>query len=241
LSEYIKKVRIKRAVLLLKSGYKISNIASECGYLTTSAFSKVFRKTLSITPSEFKNLKESDNLKFSFSSSFSHQGHSIVIQPRIIGDLSHALFYIRMKVNPKGLFNENIGRAFHSTFERWYEIIESEGLWGNIYRRIGVFRNLNSISPERCHYDAGIIFNKSVGIPNYKEVGVAEVTQGKWAVFQHKGPYNTLWQTWNWIYHHWCSGSGVQLREAEPYEVYLNYKSETQPEDLLTDIYIPIS
>ena len=67
-----------------------------------------------------------------------------------------------------------------------------------------------------------------------------ELPGGKAAVFTHKGPYETLWQTWNKVYRDWLPASGEKLRDAYPYEVYLNEKGKVAPEDLLTEIYIPI-
>ena len=62
---------------------------------------------------------------------------------------------------------------------------------------------------------------------------------GRYAVFTHKGPYSTLWQTWNAAYRDWLPSSGMHLRELEPFEVYRNDKANTPPEKLVTEIFVP--
>jgi AraC family transcriptional regulator len=49
-----------------------------------------------------------------------------------------------------------------------------------------------------------------------------------------------LWQSWNAIYRDWLPGSGETLRDAPPYDAYLNDPSRVQPSELLTEIHIPV-
>ena len=68
----------------------------------------------------------------------------------------------------------------------------------------------------------------------------SQLSAGRCAVFLHKGPYQKLAETWRAAYRDWLPSSGQQLRDAPPYEVYLNDPRKTKPEDLLTEIHIPI-
>jgi len=63
---------------------------------------------------------------------------------------------------------------------------------------------------------------------------------GRYAVFPHKGPYEVLWKTWDQTYHDWLPESGCTLRDAIPYEVYVRNKQDFPPQELLTEIFIPI-
>lgn len=63
---------------------------------------------------------------------------------------------------------------------------------------------------------------------------------GRWAVFQHVGPYDTLWQTWQAAYRDWLPTSGHELRDAIPFEDYVDDPSQIAPEKLRTEIFIPI-
>ena len=63
---------------------------------------------------------------------------------------------------------------------------------------------------------------------------------GKWAIFKVKGPYEHLWQTWSAAYRDWLPASGFRLADRIPHEIYLNSPLDTLPENLLTEIYLPI-
>jgi AraC family transcriptional regulator len=239
LADYVRKVRMKKAASLLRSNVAIADIAMAAGYLTNSAFSKTFRQTFGTTPSAFKHNTAMDKVPLPAPPTGRMPQH-ISLYPRIIDEPAHTLFYIPKKVAEEGLLPENIGKAFHDAFNRWYGIIDLFHLWPYIHKRLGVIRGTTSISPEKFDYDAGMVFSRKIDFPGFEEIKCTEIEKGQWAVFLHRGPYNTLWQTWNWIYNYWCCTSGYMTRDVDPYEVYLNYKSHSRPEDLLTEIYIPI-
>lgn len=56
-SEFIRSVRLKYAVELLEKGYRVSEVAGEVGFGTTSYFSKCFQEQFGVSPSQFRKLK----------------------------------------------------------------------------------------------------------------------------------------------------------------------------------------
>ncbi len=72
------------------------------------------------------------------------------------------------------------------------------------------------------------------------EVGVQTLEGGEYAVITHRGPYPRLGETYRWLYGVWLPTSGREPRHAPPFEVYRNSPQETAPEDLLTDIHLPL-
>jgi len=66
------------------------------------------------------------------------------------------------------------------------------------------------------------------------------IAAGKWAVFRHVGPYDTLWQTWRAIYRDWVPAARPSLRDAAPYELYVSDASVVPAEELITDIHVPV-
>ena len=72
--------------------------------------------------------------------------------------------------------------------------------------------------------------------------GVAEriLHGGKYAVMLHRGPYTTLSDAWRRFLREWAVPHGVSLADRPCFERYLNDPREVAPEDLLTDIYLPI-
>ncbi len=63
---------------------------------------------------------------------------------------------------------------------------------------------------------------------------------GRYAVLRYKGSYEALPAIYQWLFGTWLLQSGCELRDAPPFEEYLNTPLDTAPADLLTDIYLPL-
>ena len=63
---------------------------------------------------------------------------------------------------------------------------------------------------------------------------------GDYAIIVHKGPYEGLAETWQWIGEVAFHNLGRECRDQPPFENYLNNPADTAPEDLLTEICIPL-
>jgi AraC family transcriptional regulator len=63
---------------------------------------------------------------------------------------------------------------------------------------------------------------------------------GDYAVVTHRGPYEELGKVWSWLFGVWLPSSGRELRHAPPFEISLNSPMNTPPQELLTDIYVPL-
>jgi len=57
----------------------------------------------------------------------------------------------------------------------------------------------------------------------------------------YKGPYSGLAAAYRHLYGVWLPESGEEPSNAPPFEVYLNNPRDTAPEDLLTDVCVPLS
>lgn len=72
------------------------------------------------------------------------------------------------------------------------------------------------------------------------EVGVREIPGGKYAIFRYQGPYSNLSAVYDTIYGHWLPESSYKVRDSRGFENYINNPENTRPEDLITEICIPI-
>ena len=99
--------------------------------------------------------------------------------------------------------------------------------------------NPNLIEPDLLRYDACISCNDASVEPK-GEVFRKVMEGGKCAVFLHKGAYENLKSTYDEI-GQWMVQSGVKLRDKPIFEKYLNRDPRrTKPENLRTEIYVPI-
>jgi AraC family transcriptional regulator len=92
--------------------------------------------------------------------------------------------------------------------------------------------------PDQIRYDAAITVGDDV--EGEGDIGVQIVPAGLYAVATHQGPYERLTETWMGLYGQWLPASGYRLRQAPAFELYRNDPQTTAPEQLLTDVYMPI-
>lgn len=77
-------------------------------------------------------------------------------------------------------------------------------------------------------------------VPIEGNVNLKTIKGGKYAVFIHKGPYQNLAPLFHLICSEWLPNSDYKARDLPMFQVYLNDCQKTQPEDLLTEIYLPL-
>ena len=66
------------------------------------------------------------------------------------------------------------------------------------------------------------------------------VPGGDYAVLTHFGPYNKLGESYTWLLGQWLPRSNRTLRSTPCFDVYFNSPENTDPEDLVTDLYAPL-
>ncbi len=114
------------------------------------------------------------------------------------------------------------------------------GLFGPNTAMLGVCHDDPDVTPpERIRYDACI--SAPDGLEAEGDVGIQEVAGGDYAVTTHHGPYENLAATYAVLCGEWLPSSGRELRSAPSLEFYRNSPQDTKPEDLVTDIYMPLA
>ena len=71
-------------------------------------------------------------------------------------------------------------------------------------------------------------------------VALQQIAGGAYAVTRHVGPYGGFPQTYARLFGEWLPRSGRDARSAPAPEFYRNAPMNTAPQDLITDIYIPL-
>jgi len=147
-------------------------------------------------------------------------------------------------IEPQGVvFVRKNGPYLKSAPEAWEALMNYDkvkNLVNQETKMIGVCHdNPAIISEDKIRYDACVSINGE--IPLKGELSIQTVAGGKYAVFLHKGTYEETDDTYNYIFSKWLPESNENLRDSPIFEVYLNFEWQgTKPEDLLTEIWIPI-
>ena len=95
-----------------------------------------------------------------------------------------------------------------------------------------------STPAAKLRSDAALSFPRGAKLP--KELTEQTVPAGRYARTTHVGPYNTLDGAWQRLIGEWLPTSGERMRNSPSYEIYRNSPETTKPQDLRTDLYIPL-
>ena len=138
-------------------------------------------------------------------------------------------------------FMRHVG-PYDQVGETWAKLMAWAGpreLLGPHTKVIGIVHDDPEVTPpEKIRYDACFAVGEQVKLEG--DVGIQEIAGGDYAVTTHRGPYDSLGQTYARLCGEWLPGSGREVRSIPAFEMYHNTPQSTAREDLLTDIYIPL-
>jgi AraC family transcriptional regulator len=237
---HIRRLRLTRAAYRMEfTDMSVTDAGMEAGYEAPEAFSRAFKAHYGEAPSRFRELsrlrrKERVAALFPFPEDFLNHNQTGVIAVDVT---------INRKDPIRVAYIRATGPYMQSAMEAWTKLMAwagPKGLFGPKTRFIGVGHDdPASTSPEHIRYDACITVEEELQADG--EAGVTVIPGGDYATVVHKGPYEQLERTYMWLYGEWLPKSG---REASPkpcYEVYLNSPQTTPPEELLTEINVPLA
>lgn len=232
LKNYVIRLRLEKAAAqLITTSKDITTIAFENGFQSLENFSRSFSNHFGVTASDFRaEQKELAEAKYRYyTSNGNHQ--EVRLPSPVIKTLGNFhLAYIR-HTGPYDTVCDTWQRLVKWCYRKW--------LLGFKVRTIGIVHDNPEITEEDdIRYDACIVVRKEFKPEG--EVGYKLLEGGKYAVFQYKGPYKNLNTIYDQIYAVWLKESGYELADKPGFDWYHNSPQRTRPEDLLTDIYVPV-
>jgi len=240
---HIRRLRLEKAAHNLKCGNEqITNIAFSAGYETHEAFTRAFKDMFGKSPSTYRQ-ENGYRVASNMAVDIHYQQNSIELLDSNSMQNKGEKMQVKCKYIPcqRVAFIRHIG-PYNKCGETWSKlctILGSKGYLGSDAKFIGLCHDDPEITePEKIRYDACISVDESFK-PEGK-VGVQIIEDGEYAVATHFGPYERLNETYVRLMGQWLPQSGRILRSLPCFEIYLNDPESTEPEDLLTDIYIPL-
>lgn len=232
LKSYIVRIRLEKAALLIQStDLTMTDIAFKLGYDVPSSFNKAFKKQFGVSPSGYKEgYTELNSINYL---NFNKMKSKLDVQPKIVELKPKKVIY----VNSIGAYS---GEGTEEAWNVVCEFAEKQRLFGRNTEFIGISHDdPNVTDPEKLRYDACVAVTKNISPEG--RVGVKTIEGRKYAMFLHKGPYSGFQELYDYIYGIWLPESDLQLREIPCFEKYLNSPDKTKPENLKTEVYIPIN
>ncbi len=226
---YARRLRLQRAAQRLGQGADdILQIALDAGYGSHEAFTRAFTRQFGVSPSTFRQARR---------------------QTRI--PMQHALW----KEAPMDIRIEN-ATACHIAFVRHVGPYEGVGeAWGQLMKwgwskmifgkpdTFGLcYDDPDVVAPEKIRYDACMAVKPGTRVK--APVETRDLPAGTFAVVEHVGPYEQFAE----VYARLCgqlaseevAGRRWRLADAPSREKYLNDPRKTRPEDLRTEIWMPV-
>jgi AraC family transcriptional regulator len=125
------------------------------------------------------------------------------------------------------------------TFEQLAAIAASMNLFGPSTRSFGIYYdNPATTAPDALRSDACLTVPEDWSASGQLEL--REIRGGRNAVTLHVGPYPELGETYKWLYRAWLPQSGEALANGPIVEEYLNDARTVPPNDLRTEIWLPL-
>jgi AraC family transcriptional regulator len=238
LGDYIQRARLEKSanMLLNRPGDNILEIALNCGFSSAAIFSRAFKAHFGTSPSQFRRQEKRKLGKVESKSGkdlFSHSRYNKGSFPTTFEGRIELPMDVEVKLLPtfhvayirhiygysKGVFSNQIGEAFQHV-RKW---AGARDLMGPHTLVIGIPYDNPDITPnDRCRYDACVTVPAE--ITNAEgEIGIQDIAGGKYAVCRIEvstsGTY-TIGETVDRLYGEWLPGSGYQVDDGPPLEIY---------------------
>lgn len=237
-AEYVRRVRLATAVQrLLHSTEPVTTIALAAGYQTPAAFTKTFRQRFGVAPSALRTMDRSA----AYALLLEQPAIQAPLHRKLSPEIRHLPDLRVLYARGWGAIDYSFSAAADQAFTTLFGYLHENDLLNAFTTCLAITPDdLDTVPHDQCRIDAGVILKEGVQVTPSEQVNVQLLPAGRWAVFQHKGPYDTLWQSWNVAYRDWLPRSGERPRDVPPLEIYLNNVNHTPPEQLRTEILIPI-
>jgi len=246
-SQYVLHRRLELAAksLLEQPLLGILDIALKSGFETHSAFSRAFRQHFHVSPREFRSQPERlrtspDKSRPFLNTATAKNAASNKTAPKIELKTLPTLHYHYSTTSGtvNGTFLSDVLPEVFVEFRRLSREPQLNGLASAFPASPQTLNDAHAL----VHYGA-LFYEPSFS--NKPRAYLAtphteQIAAGLWAVFEHIGHYDYLYQTWSYALRSWLPNSGYYLREALPFEMYLTSPDNTPPKNWITHIYLPI-
>jgi AraC family transcriptional regulator len=226
LAQAVRRIRMQRAsYLLVMTDQPLSGIAAAVGMDNLASFQRAFSDAFLMSPTAFRQRGE--------------------LRPfaRIPTPRRPAMYPVTIRTEaPIRLVAVPHRGAYHQisrAFQKLSAVMAARDLFGKAGRMIAVFYDDPQSVPEpdlRSHAGFEITAPANLAAP------LEEVTlpAGRQAVLTYTGPYAGLPAAYDELFGVWLPASGEEPADSPSFEVYLNSPMDTAPENLVTELHLPL-
>ena len=241
--EHVRRLRLERAAHRLRfTGQPVTDVAFDAGYEAHESFTRAFRAMFGESPSEFR---------------VNHRAVAYGSSPSGVHFVSDGKLE---SFRPAGVPATPLSARVHNLAAMKVAFVrhvgpydQVGGAWDRLMAwagRRGVFRGAPTLfgivhddpeitPPERIRYDAAIAVTDEITAED--DIGIQRVGGERYVTVTHRGPYETIGDTYARLCGEWLPGSGAELLHAPTLEFYRNSPKNTSPENLITDVHMALA
>lgn len=223
---YVRRIRLERAAGKLKhSDEAVTLIAYDAGFETHESFTRAFHKMFGVSPLGFRKVSQVELAirKIQY-------WKEIEMKVEIVEMKEMDVIFVR-HIGPYG----ECGKAWDSLCQ-W---AAPQGLLQPGVKILGLSYDDPEVTPaDKLRYDACIEIDGPIDVE--QPIGHKQVKGGRYAMATHFGPYDHLAETYAMLCGQWVPQNGYDFDDRPCIEIYQNSPEDTEPLELITDIYIPL-
>ena len=244
---FITRMKVETAARLLRySDMPVQEIAYKVGYDVPSSLSKAFKQFYDITPIEFKNNKKYTIMKpLKINPNLELRKRVVNLEPMqaiyicLFGDYNGNDYCLAWQklwqyVHTSGKFSDDMGKACGTKTDIIKQMLNECKI-----AHVGIYHSDPKVT-QADKLQADVCLTLPFKMEPKGEIGAKEIAGGKYAAFLYQGTYDKLGEVYDTIFGKYIPDGGYQLDERPVFEMYLNDPECTKPEDLQTEIYVPI-
>tara|TARA_R110002074_G_scaffold320126_1_gene490527 strand:+ start:1695 stop:2546 length:852 start_codon:yes stop_codon:yes gene_type:complete len=227
-AEAVRRIRLGRAAQALRRGSApVAQIGRDHGYANAGSFSRAFRAAFGVTPSRFRAQPEDHAVPAYLAFT---QGDPTMYPVQITTEPARHVIGVR-HIGPY----PQMGRSFQTLSGGLFK----SDLWPQVQAMLAVYLDDPAVvDAQKLRGLAAVaVAPGTVPPPGFES---HDLDGGRHAVMRVTGPYCGLSAAYDWLYGAWLAQSGVTPRDGPCYELYVNNPGETPPQDLVTDVYLPL-
>lgn len=229
---HVRRLRLERAAKdLCQTDLPLTRISERAGYETQQSFHRAFQRAFNMTPITCKEDYKKKLLKIKHSDEIATiTARESTVQ--LIDFPATEVAFVRQV--------GNLNNALNSWMKLASEIGVTKIFNTNI-KKISIFYDSPDLTPsDKQRYDACITIESLKNIQAKGELGIQTLYGGKYALITHKGDINRIEETYKYLFAVWLPNSGFEPADAPNFMHHRKVPFETKPEELETDIYLPL-
>ncbi|MEP6859772.1 MAG: AraC family transcriptional regulator [Deltaproteobacteria bacterium] len=244
--EVHRRLRLERAaVQLAGTDAAVTTVAFDARYETHESFTRAFRRAYALSPSELRarareardRCERPPQLELAARCGLHFARPDFTLSTGVVTMNATIETMPEMKVatvHHLGPYNQ-ISEAFARLGPLAGGLIGSPGTM-----MVGIYHDdPEAVPAAELRSDAGLVVPATATVP--AGLDTTTIPAGRYAKAIHKGPYERLGDTWAQLMGVWIPQHEERIAPTVSFEVYRNTPMDAKPDDLVTELYVPLA